>query len=185
MALHPSVPAAVATVIRKTAEVYGFEPDAIVAYDNHKHVCEARHVAMYVARGLGGFSFPELGRAFGVWDARRFRPRDHTTIMSAVARIGRRLERLPELQRVELQCRVRAIQERVRPDVEMRTRCEPDARIPGLAHHYADVTSHAQRQGRVHVAVVAADLRLLADAYLALASRQPKSQEEEAPACAG
>ena len=49
-----------------------------------------RHVAMYLAREYGGFSFPEIGTAFG--------GKDHSTAIHAVRKIERVLKDSPELK---------------------------------------------------------------------------------------
>jgi chromosomal replication initiator protein len=52
----------------------------LLSKDRHKSVAFARHVAMYLCKQRLKCSFPELGRAFG--------NRDHTTVMSAVRKVG-------------------------------------------------------------------------------------------------
>ncbi|MBF0094904.1 MAG: hypothetical protein HQL34_10220 [Alphaproteobacteria bacterium] len=51
--------------------------------------CEARHVAMSLAKTLTGNSLPAIGRLFG--------HRDHTTVWNAVRRIAKRQGAEPEL----------------------------------------------------------------------------------------
>lgn len=56
----------------------------------HKSVAFARHVAMYLCKQRLKCSFPELGRAFG--------NRDHTTVMSAVRKIGAQRDVDPQVR---------------------------------------------------------------------------------------
>ncbi len=66
-------------ICQTVAEYYGWSSaDDILRRDRSKSVCEARHVAIWLARRKFGLSYPELGREFG---------RDHTTCLSAVKRI--------------------------------------------------------------------------------------------------
>ncbi len=52
----------------------------LLSQDRHKSIAFARHVAMYLCKQRLKCSFPELGRAFG--------NRDHTTVISAVRKVG-------------------------------------------------------------------------------------------------
>ncbi len=61
----------------------------LLSTDRHRSIALARHVAMYLAKMRLNVSFPELGRAFG---------KDHTTVMSAVRKVG-------ELRRTDQQLR--------------------------------------------------------------------------------
>ncbi|MCC6648766.1 MAG: chromosomal replication initiator protein DnaA [Polyangiaceae bacterium] len=74
----------------------------LASRDRHRTVALARHVAMYLAKQRLGVSFPELGRAFG---------KDHTTVMSAVRKVG-------ELRRTDQQVRAHldAIERRLAND---------------------------------------------------------------------
>jgi chromosomal replication initiator protein len=60
---------------------FGFRPGTLAGEDQHKPVCYARHIAMFVIKRATRCSFPELGAAFG--------GRDHTTAMAAVRKIAR------------------------------------------------------------------------------------------------
>lgn len=72
---------AIRAICQTVAEYYGFaEADDILARDRHKSVCEARSVAIWLARRKYGLSFPELGREFGL---------DHSTCRSSVIRVDK------------------------------------------------------------------------------------------------
>ena len=62
----------------------------LVSKDRHKSIAFARHVAMYLCKQRLKCSYPEIGRAFG--------GRDHTTVMSAVRRVGLLMENDPEVR---------------------------------------------------------------------------------------
>lgn len=73
------VPTRVEEVIAATAAAFGIAASDLLGKDRSKSIKEARLVACYVARRCTRLSYPELGRAFG---------RDHTTVLSAVRRVG-------------------------------------------------------------------------------------------------
>lgn len=69
-------------VVKTVAEFYKVGPLDIVSHARGgKKVCEARHVAMYLARTVTILSLPEIGR--------RMENRDHTTILYGVTKIER------------------------------------------------------------------------------------------------
>lgn len=76
--MHP-----IPRVIEVTARHYALSVDALIGPDRHLSVAFARHVAMFIARMHTRASYPELGRSFG--------RRDHSTVMSAVRKIERRI----------------------------------------------------------------------------------------------
>jgi chromosomal replication initiator protein len=59
---------------------FGIRRWQILSRDRHKSTALARHIAMYLVKTKTSWSFPEIGRAFG--------GRDHTTVMSAVRKVG-------------------------------------------------------------------------------------------------
>jgi len=66
-------------ICQTVAEYYGWSSaDEILRRGRSKSVCEARHVAIWLARRKFGLSYPELGREFGL---------DHTTCMNSVQRV--------------------------------------------------------------------------------------------------
>ena len=69
-------------IIEEVARYYNVDPLAILGKDRHLSVARARHAAMYVTRLAGGYSFPQIGEAFG--------GKDHTTVMSACRKMARR-----------------------------------------------------------------------------------------------
>jgi hypothetical protein len=79
-----------AAVIALVASAYGMEPAQLCGRSRTRHVVDARQIAMYVLREAVGYSFPAVGAVFG---------RDHTTAMSAVARVRARLAERPALRR--------------------------------------------------------------------------------------
>lgn len=52
---------------------------------NNSKIAHARQAAMYLARYVNGYSYPQIGRLFG--------GRDHSTVMYAVREVEERLER--------------------------------------------------------------------------------------------
>jgi chromosomal replication initiator protein len=81
---------------------YGCDHGAILTRSRTAHVARARMVAMFLVRSVLHLSYPATGREFG--------GRDHTTVMSAVARIGDQLHRDAELRReVEELCAILSV----------------------------------------------------------------------------
>ncbi len=73
--------------VRKAAAIYFQMSQADLVSDaQDRRVAYPRMMAMCVARRMGGASLPSIGRAFG--------GRDHTTVMSAIAKV----DRLPKMQ---------------------------------------------------------------------------------------
>ncbi len=73
----------VAEIIVATAERYGFTYEDILGKSKTLTVVKARQEAMVEARKRG-FSYPELGKFFGV---------DHTTVLHAVRKAEGRMRR--------------------------------------------------------------------------------------------
>jgi chromosomal replication initiator protein len=71
-------------VLKAVANYYGLKIHDIKSTRRHKSVAAPRAVAMYLARRHTRQSYPDLGRAFG--------GKHHTTIISAVEKIERRLK---------------------------------------------------------------------------------------------
>lgn len=76
-------------VIKAVAHYYGLKVSDIRSARRHKSVAGPRAVAMYLARTHTDNSYPELGRAFG--------GKHHTTVISAVEKITKRLDAQPSL----------------------------------------------------------------------------------------
>jgi len=72
----------VETIIAVVQRAYGIKD--LTVRSRTKRVSEARRVAMYLAREITEFSYPELGDAFR---------RDHTTVLSAYKNLRDRIER--------------------------------------------------------------------------------------------
>jgi chromosomal replication initiator protein len=70
--------------IRRAAKLYGLRVADITGPSRRAVVVRARDLAAWLARDVGGLSYPELGHVFG--------GRHHTTMMVAVKR-GRQMER--------------------------------------------------------------------------------------------
>jgi chromosomal replication initiator protein len=75
---------------RAVCQHFHLRTSDLTSKDRHKTVAFARHVAMYLCKQRIKCSFPELGRAFG--------NRDHTTVMSAVRKIGNQREDDPNVR---------------------------------------------------------------------------------------
>jgi chromosomal replication initiator protein len=71
-------------VIKAVASYYGLKSADIKSERRHKSVATPRAVAMYLARHHTKDSYPDLARAFG--------GKHHTTVISAVQKIGERLK---------------------------------------------------------------------------------------------
>ncbi|MEM9490783.1 MAG: chromosomal replication initiator protein DnaA [Myxococcota bacterium] len=77
-------------VIRAVASYYGVKVGEIKSARRHKAIAGPRAVAMYLARKHTSDSYPDLGRAFG--------GKHHTTVISAVDKITKRLKTDPGLR---------------------------------------------------------------------------------------
>jgi hypothetical protein len=69
---------AVEPVVYLAATHYGVSPEQVYSAGRLKTASSARQLSMYLARITLGFSYPEVGRAFG---------RDHTTVMNACKKV--------------------------------------------------------------------------------------------------
>jgi hypothetical protein len=69
------------------ARAYGATRAEIVGRSQVKDIVLPRHVAIWLARAITGRSLSNIGRRFG--------PRDHTTILHALGRIGRMMDADP------------------------------------------------------------------------------------------
>ncbi len=66
---------AFAEVLREAADAYAVTPEEVLGRSRSKSVVAARRLAMRACRTRWGWSYPEIGKAFG---------RDHSTVMSAI-----------------------------------------------------------------------------------------------------
>jgi chromosomal replication initiator protein len=80
----------VEAVLKAVAVYYGVNIKDLKSERRHKSLAGPRAVAMYLARQHTKSSFPELGRAFG--------GKHHTTVISAVEKIAKRLKEDPGLR---------------------------------------------------------------------------------------
>jgi len=71
---------AIETIITVVSEEFGVSPFDLRSPRRGAATVRARHVAMYLARHMTGFSYPQIAAAFG--------DRDHTSVMYAVRRIA-------------------------------------------------------------------------------------------------
>jgi hypothetical protein len=71
-------------IIKLVAKHYGVPVDALVGHQRTHPLVHYRQEAMFLARKLTTYSLPEIGRRFG--------GRDHTTVLHACTKIGKRLE---------------------------------------------------------------------------------------------
>ncbi len=77
-------------IIRAVASYYGLKVSDLKSSRRHKSISGPRAVAMYLARTHTKDSYPDLGRAFG--------GKHHTTVISAVEKITKRLQNDPGLR---------------------------------------------------------------------------------------
>lgn len=68
-----------AIMLRATASLFGVLPSELTSAGRSGTVASARHVAVWLARDVWGYSYPQLGKLFG--------GRDHTTAMNSVKRV--------------------------------------------------------------------------------------------------
>jgi chromosomal replication initiator protein len=78
------------TVLKAVASYYGIKVSDLKSPRRHKSIAGPRAVAMFLARKHTKESYPDLGRAFG--------GKHHTTVISAVDKIDRRLKADPALR---------------------------------------------------------------------------------------
>jgi len=74
-------------IIKAVANYYGLKTSDLKSPRRHKSIAGPRAIAMYLARKHTKESYPDLGRAFG--------GKHHTTVISAVDKIKKRLETDP------------------------------------------------------------------------------------------
>lgn len=79
MNVLPFCVAPVAHIQQATARHFRLSPLTLLKHNNKQRPSGARHVAMFLARTMTDKSYPVIGRHFD---------RDHTTIMSAVRKVG-------------------------------------------------------------------------------------------------
>ncbi|HEU5084289.1 MAG TPA: chromosomal replication initiator protein DnaA [Acidimicrobiales bacterium] len=81
------------TILRTTAEYFGYTVEELTGRSRTRPLTTARHVGMYLFRELTDLSFPNIAKEFG--------GRDHTTVIHAVDRIkGQMKERRQVFQQV-------------------------------------------------------------------------------------
>ncbi len=88
--VHRTQMLSVEDIQRAVCQHFRLRTSDLTSKDRHKTIAFARHVAMYLCKQRLKCSFPELGRAFG--------GRDHTTVMSAVRKIGTQREDDPAVR---------------------------------------------------------------------------------------
>ncbi|MGX6447679.1 chromosomal replication initiator protein DnaA [Patulibacter sp. S7RM1-6] len=86
----PTGPVTVPQIVRATAETFEVTEEALLSRRTDKRLAWARKLAMYLAREETGASYPTLGRDFG--------GRNHTTVMTAVRSVTKRIEGDPAAQ---------------------------------------------------------------------------------------
>ena len=67
------------TILRTTADYFGYTVEELIGRSRTRPLTTARHVGMYLFRELTDLSFPNIAKEFG--------GRDHTTVIHAVDRI--------------------------------------------------------------------------------------------------
>jgi chromosomal replication initiator protein len=81
---RPAEHMSVDQVLKAVASYYQVKVIDLKSERRHKSIAAPRAVAMYLARKHTGDSYPDLGRAFG--------NKHHTTVLSAVEKVGERLK---------------------------------------------------------------------------------------------
>jgi chromosomal replication initiator protein len=89
LAPHPEH-ISVERVLRAVAGYYNIKIADLKSPRRHKTIAHPRAVAMYLARQHTRESYPDLGRAFG--------GKHHTTVLSAVEKVSKRLKSEPGLR---------------------------------------------------------------------------------------
>ena len=82
-------PITVDLIIDTASMIYGFTREQITGGSRVRNLVQARQVAMYTARNLTSFSYPEIGKQFG--------GRDHTTVIHSYNKIKEQLSHDREL----------------------------------------------------------------------------------------
>ncbi|HHX53675.1 MAG TPA: chromosomal replication initiator protein DnaA [Clostridiales bacterium] len=70
-------------IIAGVANKYGVSADDLKGKKRSQDIAEPRHIAIYIMRRMTEMSLPQIGREFS---------RDHTTIMSSIAKIDERIK---------------------------------------------------------------------------------------------
>jgi chromosomal replication initiator protein len=87
------------TIIEVVAEQFKMPVDDILGKKRNKEIVMPRQVAMYLAREMGGMSYPDIGRAFG---------RDYTTVIHSYEKIKTEVKRDSNLKNTISDIRSRA-----------------------------------------------------------------------------
>lgn len=66
-------------ILEHVALSYGLSVDDLLGRSRYAHIATPRHIAMWLVRRKLHYSYPVIGRLFG---------RDHSTVMSAVAKVS-------------------------------------------------------------------------------------------------
>lgn len=82
----------VETIQRAVAEFFQMKPGELKSKKRTKMLANTRHIAMYLCRHMTHLSLVDIGRDFG--------GRDHTTVLSALQKIEKEVERDPELRQI-------------------------------------------------------------------------------------
>ena len=78
-------------ILEAVAQVTNVPVDALISKRREKQVAYARHLAMYLLRGVSHQSYAQIGRILG--------GRDHTTVLHGFRRIEKLLEHDPDVRR--------------------------------------------------------------------------------------
>lgn len=89
-------------VKRHVADKYKLQPGDLESRSRKRDIVRPRQIAMYAARKLTQQSFPQIARRFG--------PRDHSTVLHGVVLIEEMIARNPEFA-AEMDALLRAIRE--------------------------------------------------------------------------
>ena len=77
-------------IIKTVSVFYNLKPSDLKSEKRHRNIAVPRHVAMYLAREYGKYSYPEIGAAFG--------GKDHSTAIHAVKKIKTGLKESPDIK---------------------------------------------------------------------------------------
>ena len=81
------------TIIEKTAEFYSISVEELTGSQRKKHIANARHIAIYLARELlSEMSLSDIGKHFS--------GRDHSTILHSIDKIEKDLQEQPGLRNI-------------------------------------------------------------------------------------
>lgn len=119
----PKVAPKVGDIILATALVFDIDVADLIGHDRKRRLAQPRQYAMYLARTLTTYSYPQIGRSFG--------GRDHTTVLFAHRKIAPLAAKAPvadQLARILIALEAPALlKEAVRERAEYRAKAEAES----------------------------------------------------------